>query len=101
MIEFSCKDCGRLLTIDSSLTITSHTMIKIGPCENCDNNRCIKDTCDKFTELKDELQETITQQQIDIEGNDEMLQGVQKLSERWGGLIKREINEILEGDKNK
>ena len=99
MIEFACKSCGGLLTINSSLTIASHTMIKIEPCEKCDDNRCIKETCDKFTELQDELQATITQQQVDIEGNDEMLQAVRKISEKWGGMIEKEINEILEGDK--
>ena len=100
MMEFKCGDCGRLLDIKSSLTISSTTMVQIEPCGNCEGPKCDKEMCDKFTELKDELQETTTQQALDIEGNDEMLQKVRKVSEKWGGLIEKEINKILEGEDN-
>jgi len=98
MIEFICAGCGNPIYVSNSLTIASVTTIKMEPCEYCVETRCNDEGCSKFNALRDDLQATITQQNVDIEGNDEMIQKIRKLSEEWGGKIEKEINDILEGD---
>lgn len=97
MIAIKCT-CGQELEIFDARNLGDLVTIKVKTCE-CNSVKKCNDPCDEITELKDKLQQTITQQQIDIEGNDEMLQKVRKVSEKWGGMIQDEINEILEGEE--
>jgi len=97
MIDFVCKYCGDELSIFDARNIGDTATIKVEPC-SCTDSQCDKETCSKYTELESELQGTLTQQNIDIEGNDEMLKKIRKVSEKWGGMIQDEINKILEGE---
>lgn len=100
MIEILCNGCGKPLEIVNIVFLGSELKVKTAPCGMCDA-KCDEGSCDKIKEVIESIQATINQQHRDIEDHDKMMDKIRKLAEKWGGLIEKEIVEILEWEEPK
>jgi len=92
-MEIACATCKHSLEIEKITQFGYDVTLFVEGCDCQYGKDC--DNCDKRVELEEEVMAPLVQANIDIEGNDEMIQKIRALGQYYGGEIEEKIEKIL------